>query len=117
MPRRKKAADQIVEMAVFSVIGKSARCRLLRDGRLVNLQAQGADVPATRIDATVETRPLGSEARVLGDPGAPIANGPNEIIARGPRTAYEMEMVTPGYDFQDPDRDPIWHDRGPSRIR
>jgi hypothetical protein len=140
MRRRKKAADQIVEMAVLSVIGKSARCRLLRTGQIVNLLTEGVEVPgevvrvkvlnkwaagdrdlsgevmATRIDAAAlgltplrlsKLGPWNPKDEYWGDPGTPIEKWAKRIIARGPRTAYEMEMVLPGYDFQDPDHDPI----------
>jgi hypothetical protein len=42
-----------------------------------------------------------------GEEGQPIERWAKPIVARGPRQAFEMEQVLPGYDFADPDNDPI----------
>jgi hypothetical protein len=42
-----------------------------------------------------------------GEAGEPIAGWARPIIAKGPRPAFEMEQVLPGYTFDDPDCDPI----------
>jgi tetratricopeptide (TPR) repeat protein len=42
-----------------------------------------------------------------GEPGEPIEEWAQPIIARGPRQAFEMEQVLPGADPDDPDSDPI----------
>lgn len=42
-----------------------------------------------------------------GEEGEPIEKWARPIIARGPRPAYEMEQVLPGYDYEDPELDPI----------
>jgi hypothetical protein len=42
-----------------------------------------------------------------GEEGAPIEGWAKRIIAYGPRQAFEMEQVLPGYDFADPECDPI----------
>ncbi len=42
-----------------------------------------------------------------GDEGQPIEGWAKPIIAYGPRRAFEMEQVLPGYDFTDPESDPI----------
>jgi hypothetical protein len=75
-----------------------------------------AEIESTRIDA----RSLGLTALRLeergtwnpinecwGEEGRPIEGWANPIIACGPRQAFEMEQVLPGYDFADPECDPI----------
>jgi len=42
-----------------------------------------------------------------GEKGEPIEDWAEPIIARGPRPAFEMEQVVPGFDPSDPDSDPI----------
>ena len=42
-----------------------------------------------------------------GDPGVPIGRWARPIIKRGPRQAYEMEQVLPGFHYDHPDNDPI----------
>ena len=42
-----------------------------------------------------------------GEEGDPIEAWAAQIIARGPRPAFEMEQVLPGADPDDPDSDPI----------
>lgn len=59
--------------------------------------------------------PLRLEERGMWDPaeqywgeeGQPVERWARPIIARGPRPGYEMEQVLPGYDYQDPEMDPI----------
>jgi hypothetical protein len=42
-----------------------------------------------------------------GEEGEPIEGWARRIIAYGPRRAFEMEQLLPGYDFSDPECDPI----------
>jgi hypothetical protein len=42
-----------------------------------------------------------------GEASKSIERWARPIIARGPRQAFEMEQVLPGYDFADPECDPI----------
>lgn len=42
-----------------------------------------------------------------GEDGEPLEDWAREIVAHGPRPAFEMEQVLPGEDPEDPDTDPI----------
>ena len=75
-----------------------------------------AEIKSTRIDApALGLTPLRLLERGTWDPiqeywgeeGEPIERWVKPIIARGPRQAFEMEQVLPGYDFTDPECDPI----------
>jgi len=75
-----------------------------------------AEIEADRIDAPARgLTPLRLEDRGVwnpideywGEEGEPIEGRPKRIIAYGPRRAFEMEQVLPGYDFSGPGCDPI----------
>jgi hypothetical protein len=75
-----------------------------------------AEIKSERIDApALGLIPLRLEDRGVwnpiheywGDEGEPIEGWAKRIISRGPRLAFGMEQVLPGYDYEDPDRDPI----------
>jgi len=73
-----------------------------------------AEIECTSIDAAaLALPPLRLEDRGTWDPRneywgeGTIARWAKAIIARGPRQAFEMEQVLPGYDFADPECDPI----------
>lgn len=75
-----------------------------------------AEVKSGRIDATaLGLTPLRLEDRGVwnpieeywGEEGEPIEGWAKRIVAFGPRRAFEMEQVLPGYDYEDPDCDPI----------
>lgn len=75
-----------------------------------------AEIQSTRIDArSLGLPPLRLEERGMwnpideywGEEGKPIERWAKPIIAGGPRHAFEMEQVLPGYDFADPECDPI----------
>jgi hypothetical protein len=56
--------------------------------------------------------PLTMEEQGMWDPteqywGEPIESWARPIIKRGVRPVYRMELVLPGWDFDDPDTDPI----------
>jgi len=42
-----------------------------------------------------------------GEEGEPIEGWARRIIEYGPRRAFEMEQILPGYDYSDPECDPI----------
>jgi hypothetical protein len=42
-----------------------------------------------------------------GEEGEPIEGWAKRVIAYGPRGAFEMEQTLPGYDYSDPECDPI----------
>jgi hypothetical protein len=73
-------------------------------------------IESTRIDASaLGLVPLKLEDRgawlpaehYWGEEGEPIEKWARQIIARGPRQAFEMEQVLPGTDPDDPFSDPI----------
>ena len=75
-----------------------------------------AEIKSDRIDApALGLIPLRLEDRGVwnpiheywGDEGKPIEGWAKRIIARGPRPAFEMEQVLQGYNYEDPDCDPI----------
>ena len=75
-----------------------------------------AEIKSDRIDApALGLTPLRLEDRGLwnpideywGEEGEPIEGWAKRIIAYGPRQAFEMEQVLPGYDFADPECDPV----------
>ncbi len=75
-----------------------------------------AEIKSDRIDApALDLIPLRLKGRGAWNPiheywadeGEPIEGWAKRIIARGPRPAFEMEQVLPGYDYEDPDCDPI----------
>jgi tetratricopeptide (TPR) repeat protein len=81
--------------------------------RFLDLSAEGlSDADRAWIE---QLTPLRLEARGMWDPeeeywgedGEPIESWATPIIARGPRPMFEMEQVVPGFDPDQPDRDPI----------
>ncbi len=133
-------AKDLVELAVLSVKGLTARCRFLGSDRTVSLRSRRAWVPGEAIRVEVRKEwtagnphlsakiksdridvpalgltPLRLEDRDLwnpiheywGEEGEPIEGWVKRIIAGGVRQAFEMEQVIPGYDFADPECDPI----------
>lgn len=75
-----------------------------------------AEIESTRIEApALELTPLRLEELGIwnpieeywGEEGEPIARWAKPIIAHGPRQAFEMEQVLPGYNFADSECDPI----------
>ncbi len=75
-----------------------------------------AEIESARIEApALGLTPLRLEERGIWNPiqeywgaeGEPIERWAKPIIARSPRQAFEMEQVLPGYDFSDPECDPI----------
>ena len=54
-----------------------------------------------------EAPPWDPQHEYWGDQGEPIPRWAKPIIARGPRPSFEMEMLIPGWDFEDPEEDPI----------
>lgn len=74
------------------------------------------EIQASRIDAAalgltpLRLTPCGEWNPVneyWGAEGEPIGTWAKRIIKRGPRPAFEMEQVLPGYDYSDPELDPI----------
>ncbi len=74
------------------------------------------EIQSTRLDVeALDLVPLGLEEMGMWDPkehcwgeeDEPIESWAKPIIARGPRPMFEMEMVLPGEDFDDPFDDPI----------
>ncbi|HUS08736.1 MAG TPA: tetratricopeptide repeat protein [Bryobacteraceae bacterium] len=75
-----------------------------------------AEIGSSRMDAgALGLVPLRLREHGIWDPlkehwqdqGEPLAQWAKPIISRGPRPAFEMEQVLPGYNFADPDSDPI----------
>lgn len=54
-----------------------------------------------------ETRMWDPDSHYWGDPDVPIGRWARPMIKRGPRQAYEMEQVLPGFHYDHPDNDPI----------
>jgi hypothetical protein len=88
----------------------------LPQGRILDHPHLSAEIRATRIDArSLGLTPLRLEDRGIwnpikqywGEQGEPIERWAKPIVARGPRPAFEMEQVLPGYDYTDPEGDPI----------
>ncbi len=74
------------------------------------------EIQSTRLDVeALDLVPLGleemgmwdSEEHYWGEEDEPVEAWAKPIIARGPRPMFEMEMVLPGEDFDDPFDDPI----------
>jgi len=95
--------------------GEIVRIKLRREWTLGDPHIS-AEITSTRIDApALGLTPLRLEERgtwspiqqYWGEEGEPIERWAKPIIARGPRQAFEMEQVLPGYDFADPECDPI----------
>jgi hypothetical protein len=132
-PRHHASASAIdpgrpVELVVLSAKGLTARCRLPGAGEIITLRSrrlwvpgellrvQSGDVVSSRIHVpALGLIPLRLEdrgtwnpaAEFWGDEGRPIEAWAKPIIAHGPRPKFEMEQVLPGYDYQDPEDDPI----------
>lgn len=75
-----------------------------------------AEIKSERIDATalgltslrLEDRGIWNPIEEYwGEEGEAIEGWAKRIIAYGPRRAFEMEQVLPGYDYEDADYDPI----------
>lgn len=75
-----------------------------------------AEIRTSRIDAPalgltalrLEDRgPWDPMDEYWGEEGDPIDQWAKAIVAHGPRQAFEMEQVLPGYDYADPECDPI----------
>lgn len=73
-------------------------------------------IESTRLDAkALGLVPLGLEEvgiwspaeHYWGEEGDPIEDWARPIIARGPRSEFEMEQVLPGLDVEDPFSDPV----------
>jgi hypothetical protein len=74
-----------------------------------DLDARRVDVPALglvplRLDGEWPWDPA---EEYWGEPGEPLPEWAEPIVARGMRMSYEMEQVLPGTDADDPDYDPI----------
>ncbi len=68
------------------------------------IDAQALGLTPLRLEKRGKWNPLDE---YWGEEGQPIEGWAKPIIARGPRPAFEMEQVLPGYNFDDPDSDPI----------
>jgi hypothetical protein len=97
------------------VPGEIVRVRLRKEWRSGDPHLS-AEINSDRIDApALGLIPLLLEERGVWNPieeywgqeGEPIEGWAKRIIAYGPRRAFEMEQVLPGYDFTDPECDPI----------
>ncbi|HEY7334906.1 MAG TPA: hypothetical protein VH639_08480 [Bryobacteraceae bacterium] len=95
--------------------GEILQVRVLKPWKRGDVRLAG-EVESARIDtAALKLIPLRLEPsgtwdpakHYWGDKGEPIQKWAKPIIARGPRPAFEMEQVLPGYDYEDPELDPI----------
>lgn len=98
------------------VPGEIIRVRPHKHWRYAGHPYLSGEIESTRLDVSaLGLVPLRLEDRGIwdpreeywGEPGEPIDDWARPIIARGPRSEFEMEQVLPGADPDDPDSDPI----------
>jgi hypothetical protein len=128
-PKTKSRTKPAAEFVILSVGTASAIGRPLAGDEPAELKlsvtklfpgaiasVKGGKVTDVRIDAgALGLTPLVLHDFALWDPkeeywgenGKPSAKWEREIAARGPRPMHEFELVLPGYDWEDPEDDPI----------
>lgn len=98
------------------VAGQIATVQPSKQWRHVGYPYLSGKIVGARVDAAalglvpLELRPFHAwdpEEQYWGEPGEPIEDWARPIIARGPRSQFEMEQVLPGSDPDDFDSDPI----------
>ena len=73
------------------------------------ITAWRTDIPGLGLTPLVleEQRMWDPKDHYWGEPHEPLEPWARPMIKKGPRPVYRMELVLPGWDFEDPDTDPI----------